>query len=119
MSMYGKLLSSLGWYPYLLLGIARQGTKTNMQDFGPSLSPSLQSLADCENGARLSFFYRYYFGRCPSELANWFHSLSLKGGLQVILIDCMTFLSPFLDVTRMPMTTVSFLAQLHSGILCL
>ena len=29
------------------------------------------------------------------------------------------FLSPFLDVTRMSMSTVSFLGQLDSGILCL
>ena len=26
---------------------------------------------------------------------NWFHFLFLKGGLLVILIDCMIFLSPF------------------------
>ena len=32
---------------------------------------------------------------------------------------CMIFLSPFLDVTRMSMPTVSFLLQLDSGILCL
>ena len=32
---------------------------------------------------------------------------------------CMIFPSPFLDVTRMPMPTVSFLLQLDSGILCL
>ena len=50
---------------------------------------------------------------------SWFHFLSLEGGLLVILIDCMIFLSPFLDVTRMSMSTVSFLAQLDSGILCL
>ena len=31
----------------------------------------------------------------------------------------MIFLSPILDVTRMSMSTVSFLAQLGSGILCL
>ena len=43
---------------------------------------------------------------------NWFHFLFLEGGLLVILIDCMIFLSPFLDVTRMSMSTVSFLAQL-------
>ena len=37
--------------------------------------------------------------------------LFLEGGLLVILIDCMSFLSPFLDVTtRMSMSTVSFLA---------
>ena len=40
-------------------------------------------------------------------------------GLLVILIDCMIFLAPFLDVTRMSMSTVSFLALLDSGILCL
>ena len=29
---------------------------------------------------------------------NWFHSLILEGGVLVILIDCMIFLSLFLDV---------------------
>ena len=42
----------------------------------------------------------------------------LEGGLLVILIDCMIFQSPLLDVTRMSMSTVSFFAQLDSGILC-
>ena len=50
---------------------------------------------------------------------NWFHFLFLEGGLLVIQIVCMISLSPFLDVTRMSMSTVSFLAQLNSGILCL
>ena len=44
------------------------------------------------------------------NLLNWFRFLFLEGGLLVILIDCMFFLSPFLDVTRMSMSTVSFLA---------
>ena len=35
-----------------------------------------------------------------------------------ILIDCMTLVSPLLDVTRMSMSTVSFLTQLGFGILC-
>ena len=43
-------------------------------------------------------------------------SFFFEGGL-VILIDFMIFLSPFLDVTRMAMSTVSVLAQLDSGIL--
>ena len=30
---------------------------------------------------------------------NWFHFLFLKVGVLVILIDCMIFLSPFIDVT--------------------
>ena len=50
---------------------------------------------------------------------NWFHFLFLEGALLVIVKDCMIFLSPFLDVTGMSMSTVSFLAQLESGILCL
>ena len=44
---------------------------------------------------------------------NWFHFLFLVGDLLVFLIDCMIFLSPFLDVTRMSMSTVSFLAQIR------
>ena len=50
---------------------------------------------------------------------NWLHFLILVGGLLVILIDCMIFLFPFLDVTRMSMSTLSFLGQQDSGILCL
>ena len=50
---------------------------------------------------------------------NWFHFLILKGGLLVILIDCIIFLSLFLDVTRMFMSRVSFLARVDSGICCL
>ena len=50
---------------------------------------------------------------------NWFHFLFLEGGVLIILIDCMTFLSSFLDATRMYMPTVSFLEQLDSGIISL
>ena len=50
---------------------------------------------------------------------NWFHLLILKEGLIVILIDSMIFLPLFLDLTRMSMSTVSFLAQLESGLICL
>ena len=35
------------------------------------------------------------------------------------LTDCIILLSPFLDITRMSMSTVSFLTQLDSGIICL
>ena len=48
-----------------------------------------------------------------------FHFLFLNEGILVILIDCMIVLSPFLDVTRLSISTVSYLAQLDSGILCL
>ena len=50
---------------------------------------------------------------------NWFHFLFLEGDLLVILIDCMIFLSPFLDVTKISMSTISLLTQLDSEILFL
>ena len=37
---------------------------------GPSLAASLEPLAHRPNIASLSFFYRYYFGRCSSGLAE-------------------------------------------------
>ena len=37
---------------------------------GPSLAASLQSLAHHENVTSISYFYRYYFGRYLSELAQ-------------------------------------------------
>ena len=37
---------------------------------GPSLNASLEPLAHRRNVASLSLFYRYYFGRCSSELAQ-------------------------------------------------
>ena len=37
---------------------------------GPSLAVSLEPLTHRQNVASLSLFYRYYFGRCSSELAQ-------------------------------------------------
>ena len=37
---------------------------------GLSLAASLEALAHCRNVVSLSLFYRYYFGRCSSELAQ-------------------------------------------------
>ena len=71
---------------------------------GPSLTVSLESLTHRRN---------------LDVHLNWFNFLILEGGLLVILIDCMIFLSPFLDVTWMSKSIVSFLAQLDCGILCL
>ena len=39
---------------------------------GPSLTASLEPLANHRNVASLNLFYRYYFGRCSSELAQLF-----------------------------------------------
>ena len=49
---------------------------------------------------------------------NWFHFLILEDGLLVILMECMIFLSPLLDVTRMYMSTAFVLAQPDCGIFC-
>ena len=35
---------------------------------GPSLAASVEPMAHHQNVASLSLFYRYYFGRCSSEL---------------------------------------------------
>ena len=64
-----------------------------------------------------NFFYRYYLVDVLQNCLDWFHFLFLEGGLLVILTDYMIFQSPFLDVTRMSMSIISF-AQLDSGILC-
>ena len=37
---------------------------------GSSFAASLEPLAHCRNVASLSLFYKYYFGRCSSELAQ-------------------------------------------------
>ena len=37
---------------------------------GPSIAGSLEPLAHRQNVTSLSLFYRYYFGRCSSELAQ-------------------------------------------------
>ena len=86
---------------------------------GPLLAASLEPLAHRRNVASLSLFYRYYFDKCSSELAQLVPLPFVERGLLVILMDCMIFLSPFLNVSRMSMSTVSFLARLNSGIICL
>ena len=76
---------------------------------GPSLAASLEPLAHHQNVA----------SKLLPDWLNRFHFLFLEGGTLVILIDCIIFQSPFLDVTRMSMSTFSFLTQLDSGTLWL
>ena len=66
---------------------------------GPLLAASLEPLVHYPNAARLSLFYRYYFGRCSSELSELVHFFTPMEGL-LILIDCMIFLSLFPDVIK-------------------
>ena len=84
----------------------------------PSLAASLEALAHRGNVASLSLFYWYYFGRCSSEPSQMI-PLPFSQGRSTRCSDRLhDFLSPFLDVKRMSMSTVSFLAQLGCGILC-
>ena len=62
---------------------------------GPSVAASLEPLTHHRNVASLTLFYRYYSGRCSSELAQLVPLPFSQGGLLIILIDCMIFLSPF------------------------
>ena len=86
---------------------------------GPSLAASFEPLAHRQNIASLSLFYRHYFGGCASELAQLVPLLYSRGRSTRYSDRLHDFSVPFLDVTRMSMSTVSFLAQLDSGILCL
>ena len=60
--MHGILLPSLGWCYQLQNQICRTA--------GPSLAACLEPFAHCRNVASFCLFYRHYFSRCSSELAQ-------------------------------------------------
>ena len=68
----------------------------------------------------LILFYRYCFGRCSCKLAQLV-PLPFSRGKSIRYSDRLhvIFLSPVLDVKSMSMSTVFFLAQLDSEILCI
>ena len=66
-----------------------------------------------------SCLYRYYFGRCSSELGQLVALPYSQGRCTRYSYRLRDFLSPILDFTRMSMSAVFFLAQLDPGILCL
>ena len=61
-----------GWAgaPSCYLELLDKLQKRICRTLGPSLAVSLEPLAHRRNVASLSLFYRYYFGRCSSELAQ-------------------------------------------------
>ena len=61
---------------------------------GPSLAASLERLTHHQT---LGFSIGITLEDAHLNLLNWFHFLILEGGLLVILIDCMIYLSPFLQ----------------------
>ena len=68
--MYGILLSHQAGAPSCYLDLLDKIQKRICRIAGPSLAASLEPLAHHRNVASLSLFYRYYFGRCSSELAQ-------------------------------------------------
>ena len=81
---------------------------------GASLATSLKSLGHCWKVASLCLFYRYYFGRYLSELAQLVPIPSSQGRSTCYFDRLHTFSVNDLDVTRMSMPTVSFLVRLDS-----
>ena len=110
------------WLYVLIMSVTcfRVNPHTICRIVGPSLAASLEPLAYCRNVASLSLFYRCYFGRCSSELAQLVplpysqerstHYSDRLHHFSVTIPRC------YKDVS---MSTVSFLAQLNSGVLCL
>ena len=74
----------------------------------PSLAAPLELLAHCQNVASLSFSIVISLMDVHLNRINWFYLLILAAPPLVVLIGCMIFLTPFLDVIRMSMSTVSF-----------
>ena len=115
MALHGILSSYLGWCSQLLLGIVRYTTKWIYKTMGHLIAASLESLAHCWNVAILSLFNRYYFGRCSSELAQLV-PLPYSRRMYAHYYDRFyVFLSPFLDVTRTFISTVSLFRSLFSA----
>ena len=93
-------------------------TSHQIVGIGPSLAASLEPLAHHQNVASLSLFCSYHFGSCSSELPELVPLPQLAVGPLVILIGCMIFLSSFVDVIRMALSTLSLRARPNSRILC-
>ena len=81
----------------------------------PSLAAFLEPLTHRWNVVVLSLLYKYYSGKCSSELAQLLLLPHSWGSSTRYSDNCMIFLLPFLDITRMFRSTISFLAQLDSN----
>ena len=56
--------------PSCYLELLNKVQKKICRTVGPSLAASLEPLAHHQHVASLSLFFRYYFGKCSSELAQ-------------------------------------------------
>ena len=100
--------------PSCYLELLHKLQKLICRTVGPSVAASLELLAHLRNLATFkSFLYRYYFGRCSSELAQLI-SLPYSRGKSTRYSDGLHDFSVTIVVRRMSMCTVSFVAQLDS-----
>ena len=103
----------------MLLGNVRLLHKWICRTVGPSLAASIEPLAHRRNVTSFNLVYTYYFRRCSCELAGlvplpfsrW-RSTRYSNKLHDFSV---TITRCYKDV----MSTLSFLAQLGSGIFCL
>ena len=105
--------------PSCYLGMLDKLQKHICRTVSPSLAASLEPSVYCWNVARWSLFFKYYYGKCWSELVELVVFPHSRGSALLILIGCLIFLLPLLDNIRMSMSIVSFLAQLGSEMFCL
>ena len=59
-----------GGGPSFYLNLQNKLQKWVFRTVGGTLAASLKPLGHCRNVASTSLYYRYYFGRCSSELAG-------------------------------------------------
>ena len=135
-AMHGILLPCLVSAPNCFLEFLFKLQKQIHRTVGPSLATFLEALGHDPAGYILmmsqgfkrgskwrtnrptvSLFYRCYFSRCSSELAQLV-SLPYCWGRSTLFSEKLhDFSVTFLDLTRISMSTVSFLAQLDPGII--
>ena len=84
--MHGIVLSPLAGASICYLKLLDKLQKWIYRTVNPSLAVSLEPLAQCQNEASLSLFYRYYWGRCSSELA-WIFPLPFSWGRSTCYSD--------------------------------
>ena len=86
-----------------------------------SLAAPLEPFTHRQNVASLNHFYRYYFDRCSSELDELI-PLPLSRGQSTRYSNRLHYFHFFVTIPvcyKDVISTISFLARLGSGILCL
>ena len=108
-----------GGAPSCYLELLDKLQKQKNRTVDPSLAASLELLAHHRNVTSLNFFYRHYFGRYSSELARLVPLLFSQGRSTHYCYRLHDFSVTIPRCYKISMSTLSFLTQLDSGILCL